>query len=243
LVDSEFDFNAAGVAAGDTITKDLGLHKKQITWAGVITEKETKDKLEGAQLLIKNLETGEVVTAISRKDGEINVDLPPGEYQVTASMAGHDPKTFKLTAAKGEKEVRQDVELSVTNKNVAVKLDNILYEYNKYTLSAIGRAELDTLVLFLKENKNVTVDVSSHTDSRGRADYNMNLSKLRSQSCINYIVTKGIPRASLNVKNYGETQLLNKCADGVECTEELHQINRRTEFVIIFPETDKALKK
>ena len=243
FVDSEFDFNASGVAAGDTITKELGLNRKQITWAGVVTEKETKDKLEGAQLLIKNLETGEVVTAVSKKDGEINVDLPPGKYQVTASMGGHDPKTFTLTAAKGEKEVKQDVELSITNKNVAVKLDNILYEYNKYTLSPIGRAELDTLVLFLKENKNVTVDVSSHTDSRGRADYNMNLSKLRSQSCINYIVTKGIPRASLNVKNYGETVLLNKCADGVECTEELHQINRRTEFVIIFPENDKGVKK
>ena len=243
FVDSEFDFNGNGVAAGDTITKELGLNRKQITWAGIVTEKETKDKLEGAQLLIKNLETGEVVTAVSKKDGEINVDLPPGKYQVTASMGGHDPKTFTLTAAKGEKEVKQDVELSVTNKNVAVKLDNILYQYNKYSLSAVGKAELDTLVLFLKENKNVTVDVSSHTDSRGRADYNMNLSKLRSQSCINYIVTKGIPRASLNVKNYGETVLLNKCADGVECTEELHQINRRTEFVIIFPDTDKGVKK
>ena len=71
----------------------------------------------------------------------------------------------------------------------------------------------------------------------------MNLSKLRSQSCINYIVTKGIPRVALNVKNYGETELLNKCADGVECTEELHQINRRTEFVIIFPETNKEVIK
>ena len=243
FVDSEFDFNALGVVAGDTITKELGLNRKQITWAGFVTEKETLDKLEGAQLLIKNIQTGEVITAISRKDGEINVDLQPGEYQVTASMSGHDPKTFQLSASKGTKEVKQDIVLSKTNKNVAVKLDNILYDYNKYTLSAIGRAELDTLVLFLKENKNVTVDVSSHTDSRGRSDYNMNLSKLRSQSCINYIVTKGIPRVALNVKNYGETELLNKCADGVECTEELHQINRRTEFVIIFPETNKEVIK
>jgi outer membrane protein OmpA-like peptidoglycan-associated protein len=133
--------------------------------------------------------------------------------------------------------------LSKTGKNVAVKLDNILYDYNKYTLSSVGRAELDTLVLFLKENKDVKVDVSSHTDSRGKSEYNMNLSKLRSQSCVNYLVTKGIPRVKLNVKNYGETELLNQCADGVECTEELHQINRRTEFVIIFPEEGKAVTK
>ena len=243
LVDAEFDFNAIGVVAGDTITKELGLHKKQITWSGVVTEKETQDKLEGTELVIKNLETGVITTSISGKDGEINVDLPPGQYQVTASLYGHDPKSFKLTAVKGEKEVKKDIELSKTGKNVAVKLDNILYDYNKYTLSSVGRAELDTLVLFLKENKDVTVDVSSHTDSRGRSDYNMNLSKLRSQSCVNYLVTKGIPRVKLNVKNYGETELLNQCADGVECTEELHQINRRTEFVIIFPEEGKAVKK
>ncbi len=243
LVDSEFDFNAIGVIAGDTLTKELGLHKKQVTWSGVVTEKETQDKLEGAELSIKNLETGVITTAMSGKDGEINVDLPPGNYQITASMFGHDPKSFKLTAEKGQKEVKQDVELSKTGKYVAVKLDNILYEYNKYTLSTIGKAELDTLVLFLKENKDVNVDVSSHTDSRGKAEYNMNLSKLRSQSCVNYLVTKGIPRAKLNVKNYGETELLNKCADGVECSEELHQINRRTEFVLIFPDESKDVKK
>jgi len=242
FVDSEFDFNAIGVVSGDTITKELGLNKKQITWAGVVTEKETQEKLEGAELVIKNLETGVITTSLSGKDGEINVDLPAGQYQVTASMYGHDPKSFKLTAVKGEKEVRKDIELSKTGKNVAVKLDNIVYEYNKHSLSEVGRAELDTLVLFLKENKEVKVDVSSHTDSRGRSDYNMNLSKLRSQSCVNYLVAKGIPRAKFNVKNFGETELLNQCADGVECTEVLHQINRRTEFVIIFPEDNKGAK-
>ena len=242
-VDLERPFTAVGVNPGDTIVSNLDCHKKQVTWSGVVTEKETQDKLEGADLAIKNLETGVVISEISGKNGVINVDLPPGNYQVTASMFGHDPKTFKITAVKGQKEVKHDVELSKTGKNVAVKLDNILYEYNKYTLSSIGKAELDTLVLFLKENKTVTVDVSSHTDSRGKADYNMNLSKLRSQSCVNYLVTKGIPRAKLNVKNYGETELLNKCADGVECSEELHQINRRTEFVLIFPEEEKTDKK
>ena len=243
LVDAEFDFNAIGVPAGDTITKDLGLHKKQVTWSGVVTERETQQTLEGAELEIKNIITGVVTTSLSGKNGSINVDLPPGEYQITAKMLGHDPKLFKLTAVKGQKEVKQDVELSKTNEPIAVKLDNILYEYNKFTLSSIGKAELDTLAMFLKENKNVTVDVSSHTDSRGTAEYNMNLSKLRSQSCINYLASKGIPRAMLNVKNYGESKLLNQCSDGVECSEELHQINRRTEFVIKFPEETKEHKK
>lgn len=241
-VDIERPFTAVGLLPGDTLVSSIGAQKRQVTWAGVVTEKETQHTLEGAELEIKNLETGAVTTSLSGKDGVINVDLPPGNYQVTAKMLGHDPKMFNLKAEKGQKEVKQDVELSKTNEPIAVKLDNILYEYNKYTLSKIGKAELDTLVMFLKENKNVMVDVSSHTDCRGTAEYNMNLSKLRSQSCINYLVTKGIPRAMLEVKNYGESKLLNQCADGVECSEELHQINRRTEFVIKFPEETKDKK-
>jgi outer membrane protein OmpA-like peptidoglycan-associated protein len=102
-------------------------------------------------------------------------------------------------------------------------------------LSKIGKAELDTLVMFLKENKGVKVDISSHTDARGSDEYNMKLSAARSSSCLTYIVSKGITRDRLEVKNYGETKLLNHCDDGIECSEELHQVNRRTEFVLKFP--------
>ena len=82
------------------------------------------------------------------------------------------------------------------------------------------------------------MEISSHTDSRGKASYNMDLSKKRSESCLSYIMSKGVSKARLTVLNYGETKLLNQCLDGVPCSEELHRINRRTEFTFRFPNTN-----
>ena len=78
--------------------------------------------------------------------------------------------------------------------------------------------------------------ISSHTDSRGNSAYNLDLSKKRSESCVNYITAKGINRDRITVENYGETKLLNQCTDEIECTEELHKVNRRTEFIFTFHE-------
>ena len=73
----------------------------------------------------------------------------------------------------------------------------------------------------------------SHTDSRGNDDYNMSLSQQRANSVVNYLVGKGISRSRLVAKGYGETRLVNRCANGVECSEADHKKNRRTEFRII----------
>jgi outer membrane protein OmpA-like peptidoglycan-associated protein len=74
----------------------------------------------------------------------------------------------------------------------------------------------------------LTVELGSHTDSRGTAIYNVWLAEQRSNSCVNYIKSKGISEDKIIAKGYGESQLVNKCADGVDCTEEEHQRNRRT---------------
>ncbi|MNR41311.1 Photosystem I chlorophyll a apoprotein [compost metagenome] len=76
------------------------------------------------------------------------------------------------------------------------------------------------------------LDIRSFTDSRATFKYNETLSYKRAKSTINWLVEKGIDKERLTGKGYGETQLLNNCADGVKCTEEQHQINRRSEFII-----------
>ena len=173
---------------------------------------------------------------VADKEGKINVDLlRDREYQITTSKRGYDPTVTLINTKIRDKEIQEDIQIRKTPGSPMVRLDNILYEYNKSTLSKIGKSELDTLVMFLKENKDVKVDISSHTDARGSDDYNMKLSAARSSSCLTYIVSKGITRDRLEVKNYGETKLLNRCDDGIECSEELHQVNRRTEFVLKFP--------
>ena len=83
------------------------------------------------------------------------------------------------------------------------------------------------------DDLNISIELNSHTDSRGSSSANQTLSQARAQSVVNYLVAKGINKNRLVAKGFGETKLVNKCADGVTCTEAQHQQNRRTEFRII----------
>jgi peptidoglycan-associated lipoprotein len=78
----------------------------------------------------------------------------------------------------------------------------------------------------------MTIDIRSHTDSRQTNKYNEVLSDRRAKSTRNWLIKNGIAPARLTAKGYGETQLVNKCADGVECSEAEHQLNRRSQFII-----------
>ena len=96
-----------------------------------------------------------------------------------------------------------------------------------------SEVELDKLVKIMKDNPGWEVELGSHTDCRGSDSYNEELSQKRSDSAVNYIVSQGISRDRIIAKGYGEYQLVNHCDDGVDCTEEEHRKNRRTEFKIL----------
>ncbi len=114
-----------------------------------------------------------------------------------------------------------------------IKLDLILYDFDKYFLRQASEKELEKLVQYMKERPELVVELSSHTDCRGTDPYNEVLSQNRAQSCVNYIIKKGISKDRIVAKGYGEKQLTNKCSDGVNCTEDEHQANRRTELRFI----------
>ncbi|MEY2792414.1 MAG: hypothetical protein RJA76_406 [Bacteroidota bacterium] len=113
------------------------------------------------------------------------------------------------------------------------QINTIYYDLDKSDIRTDAAIELDKIVQFLNDNEYVSLELGSHTDARASASYNIKLSQRRAESAVNYIVSKGIQSNRLKAKGYGETQLINECADGVNCTEEQHQENRRTEFVII----------
>ena len=109
----------------------------------------------------------------------------------------------------------------------------VYFAFDKWNLTDKATASLDSLASNLKEDVTVNVSIKSHTDSRGPANYNMKLSEKRGKSVIDYLVGKGISVNRINAQAFGETQLVNKCKDGVKCTEAEHALNRRTESVII----------
>lgn len=110
---------------------------------------------------------------------------------------------------------------------------DIKYEFDKFSLTTPSKFELDRLVRYMNDHATSRVELSSHTDSRGSNEYNWTLSDNRARSAVNYIESRGISMSRIVAKGYGETKLVNNCADGVECSEEKHQINRRTEAALI----------
>ncbi len=85
----------------------------------------------------------------------------------------------------------------------------------------------------MTDNPTIWIELGSHTDSRGKDSYNLTLSQKRAESAVQYIISKGIDKNRITAKGYGETQLVNKCANGINCSDEEHQLNRRTEFKIV----------
>lgn len=118
----------------------------------------------------------------------------------------------------------------IIGKPYAIK--NIFYNFDKYDIRDDAKPELDNIVTVLTENPKINIELGSHTDSRGTKPYNNWLSQMRAESAVAYIVSRGIDPARITAKGYGETELLNECSDGVRCSDEAHQLNRRTEFKV-----------
>lgn len=113
------------------------------------------------------------------------------------------------------------------------EINSIYYDLDKADIRLDAAEELDKIVEFLTDNPQMNLELGAHTDARASTGYNLKLSQRRAESAVNYIIRKGIKKDRIKPKGYGESQLINECSDGVECPEEMHQQNRRTEFKII----------
>ena len=114
-----------------------------------------------------------------------------------------------------------------------LKLNPIYFDLDKSNIRPDAALELAKVVEVLKDYPKMKIDVRSHTDSRGSDSYNLKLSQQRAKSTANWIISQGIDASRVTNKGYGETKLLNDCKNGAKCSEEQHQENRRSEFIIL----------
>ena len=121
----------------------------------------------------------------------------------------------------------------IVKQQPAFVLNNIYYDLDKSNIRPDAAIELDKLVILLKQQPDLKINVSSYTDSRASDKYNMALSQRRAKSAVAYLVNSGISATRLVINFYGKTHFVNKCTDGVNCTVAEHQLNRRTEFRLI----------
>ena len=114
-----------------------------------------------------------------------------------------------------------------------IVLRNIFFDLDKATLRPESTAELERLTKLMNDVPTLKIELGGHTDSRGSDTYNQQLSEKRAKAVVDYLTAKGISDDRLKWAGYGETQLVNGCSNGVQCTDEQHQENRRTEFKVL----------
>ena len=196
--------------------------------------------LDSAEIIfIKNL-TKEKVVEMTDKNGNAFFPLEvETDYSLLIAKKDYFNKSIAVSTknykdlTKVEIILKDTVELEKIFPQKEIVIDNIYYDLDKANLRPESLPVLDKLVSFFNENNDLTIEIGSHTDSRGSDDYNQDLSQRRAQSVVNYFVEKGIPKTQLIPKGYGETKILNNCTNDIECTEEEHQKNRRTSFRVV----------
>jgi outer membrane protein OmpA-like peptidoglycan-associated protein len=115
-------------------------------------------------------------------------------------------------------------------KEEMLVIENIYFDYAKWNITPQAKAVLNKVVIVLKNNLQISLEISAHTDSRGSTESNLILSEKRAEEAKKYIISQGIDPKRIVAKGFGESRLLNRCKDGVDCTEEEHAKNRRMEF-------------
>lgn len=233
-----FSSNRNGGKGGDDIYMGSVIkYADSVLVSGLVKDRTTGELLTNTTVLVWNTQKDEVLILKTNEKGEYSTYLKPGASYVFKSVK-QDYTTDCLTAkipqfTREDKMKNRDLLLVKLQLEEKFKLENVFYDFDKWNIRPDAAAELNRLADFLNQNPGVSVELGSHTDCRGTHKYNERLAERRAASAVKYIVDKGISRKIITAKGYGETRLVNQCSDGIECNEQQHQDNRRTEVKII----------
>lgn len=235
IAEKEFKVN-------EVLQKEIQYTDRNFIVKGKAVECNTTTALSGISVILENKAIAFKKTSITDNKGEFLMQLPEqGTYSLYGKKDSYFSQIEEVTASNYDRNKTLFVKLEICAEKVdcgkAIGLKNILFDLAKYNIKEEAKVELNKLVGFMLDNPDVTVEVGSHTDSRASSAYNQTLSQNRANSSIDYIVSQGVSRSRITARGYGETQLLNQCADGQNCTEQEHALNRRTEFKVICPPT------
>ena len=121
-----------------------------------------------------------------------------------------------------------------TTKQEKIDLETIYFDFDKADITPQAAAVLDKAVKLMNFYPDMVINIESHTDSRGSKKYNYSLSDRRAKATQQYIYSQGIAEERIvSAQGYGEQRLLNECKDGVKCSDEEHDVNRRSDFIIL----------
>ena len=223
------NYSTVGKTESDTTYRNFNLTPKYVDIVTTVVDDKTNLPLANTSVEIKNKTTGEILTVVTDKDGVIKTKLVrDNDFEILTSRKEYSDNLTSLSTFTKEKEITNKISLKKIEDNSIFVMGELRFDYDKWNLKKESKLELERVVTFLKENKLASIELSSHTDCRGTDAYNDKLSKRRTESCIAYLVSRGISKSRIQGKWFGESQPLNKCNDTSKCTEAEYLVNRRT---------------
>lgn len=209
--------------------------------SGVVTDLETGEILPNAKVTLFDDKFNKIDEKLTDDKGFYSYDVESGKpYFVRAEKDLYETKEQKITIptviTKTDLPIQLDKKVKIVTvnddlaKTFGIKI--IYFDLDKWNIRPDAALELEKILDVMTQNPTMKIDIRSHTDSRQTFKYNEKLSDRRAKSTVAWLVKNGIDENRLTGKGYGETQLVNKCGDGVKCSEQEHQMNRRSEFII-----------
>lgn len=238
-----FSSNKEGGEGSDDIYKFLETRKLKCLQelSGVITDAETGIILPQTKVSLYDNQMVMKSTTISDQTGYYSFSVECGKnYIVRAEKSDYTTKELNVIIESKSGKTNLPIALEKEGCNVTIGDDlgkcfgikMIYFDLDKSNIRTEAALDLEKILDVLNQYPSMKLDIRSHTDSRQTHAYNEILSDKRAKSTIKWLVKNGISSDRLTGKGYGETQLINGCSDGVICTEEQHQMNRRSEFII-----------
>ena len=209
--------------------------------SGTVRDKISNGLLVGATVKIIDENNEEILSTITDSEGEFQLtcDCNQGNF-VRAMMEGYVPAEEYLTKSDGKPRV---IDFYLEREKVTagfgddlaklLQLSTIYFDFDKYNIRPDAEVEIQKVIAAMEKYPSLKIKANSHTDSRGRDSYNLWLSQKRAESTVNYMISKGIAGDRLSKEGFGETRLVNQCEDGVSCSKVEHELNRRSEFIIL----------
>lgn len=200
---------------------------------GVVKTEVNQKPATGVKVTLRNEKDKSEQTVTTGPDGGYEFDVKPNApYTITAQKDRYATKKTQFNRTKRKSNIVAD-SLGLYGEGDIFQLKNIYYDLNKFFIRPDAARELNHVVDLLKEYPEMKIELRSHTDARSSDAYNTRLSENRARAAMDYLVSRGIPASRLSAHGYGESEIVNGCVDGVNCSEHAHQQNRRTEFKIL----------
>lgn len=251
---SELTYSTMSEAGGQVVRVPL----KRLDCAallGSVVAENANVPIPNATVRIYNTTTREETSLRANSEGEFEYCLPMGyEFTIYAEKEGftrgidristleQKPDSKKLSISLLLSPLAENILREPIKAGTIIVLENIYYDFNKSAIRLGEARELDALVTLMQQFPSMEIELTAYTDSRGSDEYNLDLSVKRAESAKDYLVGKGINANRIKATGMGESKLRNNCKDGVPCTEQEHQYNRRTEVRISKMNEDVNIK-